>query len=190
MYVIRGDDEHRITNSSKNWRTYLIQGEVLSEEGIRDVKIEEASTENLTELAGLQKAYMQYHKNLDRYFSFKENISELWTEWAEKLLEDENQVVYCAFMEGKIVGYVTGHIAKRPPVYEIEEIGQIGDVFVQPEHRGHGIFTALLEKVVNWIGEKGMTYVEHAVASSNELGRDVWKKKGFEDFMVFIRKEL
>lgn len=162
----------------------------MTEEGTLPVRIREASEEDVKELAVLQKAYMLYHERLDDYFAFKANMSELWMDWVVKLLEDSNKVVFCAFVDDRIVGYITGHIINRPPVYQMREVGQIGDVFVLPEYRGQGVFNALFEKVVDWIEEKGMTYVEHAVASTNELGRDVWKKKGFVDFMTFIRKEI
>jgi len=38
--------------------------------------------------------------------------------------------------------------------------------------------------------KKKVAYVEHPVAAKNKLGRKVWKKKAFEEFLVFMNKKL
>ena len=154
------------------------------------MKIIKVSKRELTELTDLFERYMEYHGELDGYFAFRENISELWIKYMESVLQDENQVVYSALVNNRIVGYMTAYIKNRPPVYEIEKVGLIGDAYVLPNYRRQGIFTKLLEKIIEWMKEKEVDYVEHPVASKNELGLITWRKKGFEDFMIFMRKKI
>ncbi len=155
-----------------------------------EVRIVEATGEHLSELSGLERAYMEHHKDLDEYFACKTDIAELWTKYMEEILEDDDHVAYCAIIGDRIVGYVTAQMAKRPPIYETEKVGMIGDAYVLPEYRGQGLFTLLYEEAIEWIKKKGATDVEHPVAVKNEVALKVWRKKGFEDIMVFMRKKL
>lgn len=154
------------------------------------MKIVRASKENLTELAVLFKGYMEYHRRIDGYFACKKNISDLWMKYMKSVLQDKNQIVYQALIDDKIVGYMTARIRSRPPVYETERVGLIGDAYVLPEYRRQRIFTQLLEKVFDWMRKKEVEYVEHPVASQNKLGLEAWRRSGFEDFMIFMRKKI
>lgn len=154
------------------------------------MEIIKASTEDLNELGSLFERYMEYHRQIDGYFSCKENISGLWKEHVKNILQDESQIVCCAVVGGKIAGYMTAEIRNRAPVYKIERVGLIGDAYVLPEHRRKRIFTRLLEKVLDWMREKEVEYVEHPVASRNKVGLKVWRRSGFEDSLVFMRKKI
>lgn len=154
------------------------------------MKVARASEKDLEQLSRLQKEYMQYHKELDSYFSFREDISTLWQEHAKEILEDEKQVIFIAINDEQTVGYITAGIMKKAPIYEISEVGVIGDAFVLPEFREQGIFKELTEAVFNWMQEKNIRYVEHPVAAGNTLGLEAWKSRGFEEYMVWLRKKL
>jgi len=154
------------------------------------MNVVKASKENLKELAGLQKKYMQYHAELDEYFVLKENISRLWIKYMKNLIEDEDNIVFMAVEDGKIIGYMTGNVVGRAPIYKIERVGRIGDAFVLPEFRRKGAFTMLLERMLSWMRAKGVNYVEHPISTKNKIGRIVWKKRGFEDFIVFTKRRL
>lgn len=154
------------------------------------VRATKASSENLEELANLQRDYMDYHKEVDQYFACKPEATSLWIDYMKEILGDDNHIVYCAFKDDRIVGYMTAQVAKRTPLYQMEEVGMIGDAFVLPEFRGQGVFTLLFEKTIEWLRGRGMTFVEHPVASQNALGLKAWKSKDFEDFMIFMRKKL
>ncbi len=156
----------------------------------RAMKVIRALEENLIELANLQKRYMEYHQEIDAYFAFNESISELWIEYMKKVIRDKDQVVYCAFVEDRIVGYMTAATAERPPIYRIGKTGLIGDAFVLADFRKQGVFSRLLEKTLDWLRRKGVAYVEHPVASGNQLGLKVWRSKGFDDYMIFMRKKI
>jgi hypothetical protein len=37
---------------------------------------------------------------------------------------------------------------------------------------------------------KGVEYVEHPIAAKNNLGRTVWRKRGFEDTTIFTKRKI
>jgi len=152
--------------------------------------IVKAAKEHLKELMSLQRKYMEHHVKVDEYFAFKENMGQLWMEHMEEFIESEDKIVFIAVENSQIVGYMTGSIVKRAPIYRVEKVGRIGDAFVLPEFRRKGIFTRLLDETLRWMKGRGVKIVEHPVAVKNKLGRIAWKKRGFEDFIVFTKRRL
>jgi len=154
------------------------------------MKIIRASEKHIEELADLERKYMEYHRELDNYFVFKKNISELFKEHTKRVLRDKDQLVLLATMKNKIIGYVTARITQRPPIYEIDRIGVIGDTFVLPEFRNQGVFTQLIEQVIDWMRKKRIKYVEHPVAARNKIGLQAYKNRGFEEYLTFVRRKI
>jgi GNAT superfamily N-acetyltransferase len=149
-----------------------------------------ATKAHLHELALLERQYMEHHVALDDYFAFKENITETWLEYAHRLIDSALDLLLVAVEDDQIVGYMTGHIRRKVPIYQVEEAGQIGDNFVLPQYRRRGIFTQLLKVMLEWMQYQGIKYVEHPIAVKNAVGRIAWKKRGFEDFYVMTKKRI
>jgi GNAT superfamily N-acetyltransferase len=154
------------------------------------MKVLTATKAHLHELAQLERQYMEHHVALDDYFAFKENITEMWLKHAQRLIDSALDLILIAVEDDQIVGYMTGHIRKNVPIYQIEERGQIGDNFVLPQYRRRGIFTQLLKAMLEWMQRQGIKYVEHPIAVKNEVGRIAWKKRGFEDLYIMTKKRI
>lgn len=154
------------------------------------MKVLKATKVHLHELAQLERQYMEHHVALDDYFAFKENMTETWLEYAHRIIDSALDEMLVAVEDDQIVGYMTGHIRKKVPIYQIEEVGQIGDNFVLPQYRRRGIFTQLLKAMLEWMRNQGIKHVEHPIAVKNAVGRIAWKKRGFEDLYVMTKKRI
>lgn len=65
------------------------------------------------------------------------------------------------------------------------------DVIVRSEHRGGGLGRQLVEHVLDWAREQGMTRVTLLADRDNHAARDFYRKLGFEDSnMTVLRKKL
>jgi len=154
------------------------------------MKVLIATKAHLHELAQLERQYMEHHVALDDYFAFKANMTEMWLDHAQRLVDSALDLILVAVEDDQIVGYMTGHIRRKVPIYQIEEVGQIGDNFVLPQYRRRGIFTQLLKEMLEWMQGQGIKYVEHPIAVKNDVGRIAWKKRGFEDLYVMTKKRI
>jgi GNAT superfamily N-acetyltransferase len=154
------------------------------------MKILKASLKHIEELSKLQKKYMQHHKELDPYFTFKKNISVLWKQYAEKVLKDKNQAIFIAMQNDMIVGYLTAGIMQKAPVYKISKVGFIGDAFVLPKFRRQGVLKQLAQASFKWMKRNNIDYVEHPVAAKNKISLKAWKSYGFEENLIFLKKKL
>ena len=154
------------------------------------MRIIRASERHITELATLQKMYMEYHAKLDDYFTFEEDAGVRWIEYMKKFLKEKNNIVLIAVEKQAIIGYMTASIYTRRPIYKIKKVGLIGDNFVLPKYRRKGVLSRMLEETLSLMKSNGVEYVEHPIAAKNRLGRTVWRKKGFEDMTIFTKRKI
>ena len=154
------------------------------------MKIVKANKNQLEELIKLQKQYMEHHKEIDDYFAFRKEMSDIWKKYITQVFQDDSQVVFVAIVGETIGGYLTARIMQRPPIYEISTVGLIGDAFVMKSFRRQGIFTKLVHAALEWMKQKGIRYVEHPVAARNHSAIEAWKKAGFTDYMIFMKRTV
>ncbi len=154
------------------------------------LEIIKASEINLDELFELHVKYMTYHKKIDSYFNFTLDASEEWKAHIKKLLNDESKVVFIALKEGTIIGFIDAGITKKAPIYEIQNVGSIGAIFVISEYRRQGIAKALAEEVFKWMKKKGIDYVEHPISAKNNASLQTWKSLGFEEYMIWVKRKI
>ncbi len=65
------------------------------------------------------------------------------------------------------------------------------DVIVCSEHRGGGLGRRLVEHVLDWAGEQGMTRVTLLADRDNRAALDFYRRLGFEfSHMTVLRKKL
>lgn len=92
-------------------------------------------------------------------------------------------------VEGKVAGMasvlITVSTAEGGRVLLLE------DVIVGREYRGGGLGRKLVEHVLDWAREQGMTRVTLLADRSNQLALDFYRKLGFESsYMSVMRKKL
>jgi GNAT superfamily N-acetyltransferase len=72
---------------------------------------------------------------------------------------------------------------------EGERVALLEDVIVDREHRGRGLGRELVEHVLNWVREQGMTRVTLLADRDNRAALDFYRRLGFEpSHMTVLRK--
>ncbi len=154
-----------------------------------NLTIRKAKPADLVEVVELWKELMNFHCNLDPFFTQAKDGPNNFLKWVEKQMELEDAELIIADVSGKIVGYAKIEISKYPPVFEKKQYGMISDVSVAEEYRRNGIGEALYGKAMDWFEEKGMTRIELRVADVNSVARGFWEKMGFKPYMTTMFKE-
>lgn len=111
--------------------------------------------------------------------------------WFKEALNNPEAIVYIAEMDGNVVGFTVGKLA-RPFVVSttISQIGHIEVCWVDPHHRGTGLSRLLITKLESWFKSHGIEYVDIYYLESNEEAKQVWSRLGFEPFRVACRKKI
>src|SRR4051794_35422847 len=87
----------------------------------------------------------------------------------------EGKLVLLAEDEGEPVGYAFGDLEPKGYAY-------VNIVYVVPKRRRQGVTKALLAAFGERAREAGIDYLTLDVATSNEVGREVWRRLGFKEW--------
>jgi ribosomal protein S18 acetylase RimI-like enzyme len=87
----------------------------------------------------------------------------------------EGKLVLLAEDDGQPIGYAFGELV--PQGY-----GHVNIVYVVPERRREGVTRALMAEFAARARDRGIEHVTLDVATSNEVGRTVWRRLGFTEW--------
>jgi ribosomal-protein-alanine N-acetyltransferase len=83
--------------------------------------------------------------------------------------------IFVAEVDAESIGYITSRV-------DVESrIGSIPNLAVLPAHRGQGFARSLIDAVVAYLKERGMTHVRIETLASNDTGRDFYTSYGFTE---------
>ena len=144
-------------------------------------KIEEAIAcdKLLTKLVNDEK---KYDDNINENFVVKD--------WYKNLYSKNNNILYIALDDNKIIGYIYIKITTLEEGPEIYPEALIDGLFVDYEYRHQGIATALMNKAKEWSAKNDVKYIKLNVLSKNLNAINLYKKIGFEDFSVNLKYTL
>jgi [ribosomal protein S18]-alanine N-acetyltransferase len=96
--------------------------------------------------------------------------------WGEELLKDwvaGDDVMLVVEAEGKVVGFMLTQL------HTATKAGYLSDIAIDPDWRGHGIGSRLIEAVLARLKERGIEYVYGLTKVENEKIHGLLKKFGF-----------
>ncbi len=143
-----------------------------------EVKIELPKLEDLKDINLLAKQVHELHVRWrpDLFFMTEELIS---SEYLKKLIE--NQEIFVAKFQEKIVGYITLNIVeKNSPGVRYRKQLSIDAICVDENNRGKGIGTLLLEYVKEYGKLNNCTDIYLTVNEENEGAIRVYEKFGMK----------
>lgn len=160
-------------------------------------RVRKASLEDVPAISAMWQEFMAEHdatvleenKGLAPYVAKREEAAENYTEFLRKQIGGEGAALV-AKEGGETAGYTLLLIKDEIPIFKIKKVGWISDLFVKKQFRGKGISTALMDKAIEWFKEKGVQHVSVPLYCDNKAAHSVYKKKGFLDYKLEMRKEI
>jgi ribosomal protein S18 acetylase RimI-like enzyme len=157
----------------------------------KKLKIRPGRIKDKEQVLEIWKELMEYHIQISSVdYDMVDDAPEIFMKFFENNVRSRNKMAIVAEEDRKIIGYMLGAIQKRPPLFKTTHQAFITDAAVLKSNRNLGVGTKLLYRFVTWAKEKGMTYIALAVVPENDIGRNFWKKHGFETIMYNQRKML
>lgn len=157
----------------------------------KSIKVRRGRINDKEQVLEIWKELMEYHIQISSVdYDMIDDAPEIFMKFFENNVRSRNKMAIVAEEDRKIIGYMLGAIQKRPPIFKTIHHAFITDAAVLKKNRNSGVGTKLLGGFVTWAKEKGMTYIALAVVPENDIGRNFWKKHGFETVMYNQRKML
>lgn len=71
--------------------------------------------------------------------------------------------------------------------FNFKEYAYLGFMFVKPEYRGKGINQSIVERLIEWSKERGISEIRLEVYDQNESAVKAYEKVGFEPLILTMR---
>jgi GNAT superfamily N-acetyltransferase len=124
------------------------------------------------------------------FLQMKENAAEMAKDHIAKHVQSEEALALLVEVEGKPVGFSLIMIQKTPPIFIIDRVGVISDLFIKRAYRGRGLSSLMKERFLKWLKEKGIQHVSIAFFYGNTHARKIYQKWGFREYHLGMRRAI
>jgi ribosomal protein S18 acetylase RimI-like enzyme len=153
------------------------------------MKIRKATKKDLDGILELADLMLDFHYKMDSYYKIYSKY-ENPREFYESHLKKKNvRYVVAENTDGELIGFASASVTSIPRT-KAPKVGALITNFVKKEYRGKGIGTKLFKDQMKWLKENNVKHVEMSVDVRNKKAIILWKKYGFEDYQVRLRKDL
>ena len=90
---------------------------------------------------------------------------------------NEKSVIYIAFINNKVVGYIYGYVTED--IFVKEKTAKLDALYVIEEYRGNKIASKLIEEYKNWCFSKKVKYIEVTAWNDNIDATKIYLKQAF-----------
>jgi ribosomal protein S18 acetylase RimI-like enzyme len=107
-----------------------------------------------------------------------------------KLIESPRSSVFVAEIGGELVA--SGYVLEKETADYLKHAryAYLGFMYVKPEHRGKGVNQKILDALLNWAKQRGLTEIRLEVFSENQSAIKAYEKAGFKALMLEMRMEV
>ena len=162
------------------------------------VKIRKGTLKDIPRIVKLWKDFMEEHdcNVIKRNKLAKEQILKCKTgaskfkSYIINLLKTKKGYLIVAEEDGIIIGYNLAQIKKEIPVFKLKRIGLIADLYIKKEFRGQRIATLFKNEAVKWFKKRNIKYMSISVYPDNPHAHEIYKKWGFFDYKITMRKKI
>lgn len=116
-----------------------------------------------------------------------EGGEKLWLQALERLPESVF-LILGASVAGQLVGFASAHCKMLPAHLGGGMVGEISYVYVKPEARRHGLAGLMVAQMEDWLKSSKVRSIEIQVLTGNEAALAFWRRIGFADELVQMRK--
>jgi RimJ/RimL family protein N-acetyltransferase len=102
-------------------------------------------------------------------------------------IKDADAEVVIAEVDGNIVGGGSAIIKEGKPYNVFNRYAFLGFMYVEPAYRGQGINKLIIEKLMEWSHENGLSEVRLQVYSDNLPAIRAYEKVGFKKILTEMR---
>lgn len=157
-----------------------------------DITIRQATPADLPALGRLGALLMRTHYDFDpqRFMSAGSDAAEGYAWFLGRQLKDVDVIIYVAECDNEVIGYVYAGLEPISWKELRDACGFIHDVVVDESARRNGTATALIEKAIEWLGERGAPRVMLWTAERNAAAQQLFARLGFRRTMIEMTREL
>lgn len=149
-----------------------------------EIKIREAKLLDIEIIDIFQNGIGDHERSLDSNIKKKGKIRYYTLKDIEKMIFDDNSVIFIAEVNDKPIGCGFGSIQKNHADWSRHEFkGNIGMMFVKEKYRSQGVGKLILEKLLKWFKKRKIKDIRLQVYQNNDIAVNAYKKSGFREYI-------
>lgn len=160
--------------------------------------IRKANLKDVPTIVKLWKEFMKDHDKivikenpkLKPHLVKKKDAADIFRKMIQKNIRSKNGVVHIAEVDGKSAAYSLIFIKDNIPVYKLEKIGYMSDMFVRKEFRGLRISSKFKDEAIKWFKKKRINYISLKVYPENKHAHSIYKNWDFFDYQIDMRRKI
>ena len=143
-----------------------------------------AGVEDIQKIQQLSQELMEYEKsNSTKEYMFNMNWALTEQGYNNYKSNVENDWIYVACVDNKIIGYMTCWINKKRPWIEYDVL-EIGNLYIQKDYRKLGIGTELINKAKSLCKNNSIRFLKIDVLVDNKEAQRFYQKNGLYNYAI------
>jgi len=148
-----------------------------------EITIRKATKKDVSSIVELWKELMDFHKELDAFFSRSATGHDRFAEFLAGNIENKDSCVLIAADGEHIVGYCQACISKYPPVLIKEKYVEIFDMAVTKKYQQQGIGRMIIDALRLCYADKDVDRIELKYLTANKSAEKFWIRMGFKPYL-------
>ena len=155
-----------------------------------ELLIREAKPIDVRAMVALWKELMDFHAQLDPFFTRDENGHLTFVRMLTQLMESAKGLVLVAVDGELVIGFTQAGITNYSPTVKNRPFGLIYDTVVDQAYRRRGVGTHLFVRQKQWFAKMGVKRLEVRAMAENPQSNAFWHKMGFAPFLINYAQNL
>jgi ribosomal protein S18 acetylase RimI-like enzyme len=131
------------------------------------------------------------HQQLDpAKYTFRSNPGEMYRNWLVSQSNNPRAVFLVADAGEQLAGFLVATVVDEIPIYKVEEVGFIHDVWVEEDYRHEGLARQLITLCIERFRGIGVPQIRCDTAWANPAARELFTRCGFRPSVVEMLIEL
>jgi len=153
-----------------------------------NVDVRKANINDLGDIQNLNNSLFELeYNNYDDTLKLGWPLEEEGEEYFKDMIE--NNIVYVAETNGKIIGYLAGSISEQIS-YIIETFAELDNMCVNEEYRRYGVGTLLMNEFKKYCKDNNIENIKVTASAKNTKAIQFYMKNGFEDYNVTLKYKI
>ena len=153
-----------------------------------NIEIKRADISNIKDIQDLNHQLFELEfNNFDSSLKVGWTYEKEGTDYFTEMLN--NEVVYIALIENKIVGYLAGSVNIQNS-YVTKSLAEVDNMFILEDYRKYGIGSKLMNEFKKYCIQNNIEELKVTASAKNSNAINFYKKNGFNEFEITLKQEI
>jgi ribosomal protein S18 acetylase RimI-like enzyme len=134
--------------------------------------------------------FFEYERCDPAFFAIDKVSRDEIKKYFNSYIDNPKRKAFCAYLNERIVGYITGYIKEQSSLFSLKKIGEISGFMVKKEFREKGIGKLLFSEINNFFRNNDIRVFSLSTSIHNSIGIKFYKDNGMEELSIVFAGKI